>query len=91
VPSSTAVQASDSRALRGSRPAVGGDLVWLRVARVPVQARDRLTPVFAELHLPSCTIAFGHTQTAQLFNNAARAADNHTVIIEFRVDDVDKE
>jgi predicted enzyme related to lactoylglutathione lyase len=26
-----------------------------------------------------------------LFNNAARPADNHTVIIEFRVDDVDKE
>jgi predicted enzyme related to lactoylglutathione lyase len=51
----------------------------------------RLAPVFAELHLPSCTIAFGHAQTAQLFKNAARPADNHTVIIEFRVDDVDKE
>ena len=49
----------------------------------------RYTPVFAELHLPSCTIAFGHAQTAQLFNNAARPADNPTVIIEFRVDDVD--
>ncbi len=48
-------------------------------------------PVFAELRLPSCTIAFGQTQTAQLFNNSARPADNHTVIIEFRVDDVDKE
>ena len=48
-------------------------------------------PVFAELHLPSCTIAFGQTQTAQLFNNAARPADNHTVIIEFVVDDVDSE
>jgi predicted enzyme related to lactoylglutathione lyase len=48
-------------------------------------------PVFAEVHLPSCTIAFGHTQTAQLFNNSARPADNHTVIIEFLVDDVDKE
>jgi predicted enzyme related to lactoylglutathione lyase len=48
-------------------------------------------PVFAELHLPSCTIAFGHTQTAQLFNDAARPADNHTVIIEFVVDDVDGE
>src|SRR5205823_14798752 len=42
-------------------------------------------------NLPSCTIAFGHTQTAQLFNNSARPADNHTVIIEFLVDDVDKE
>ena len=51
----------------------------------------RYGPVFAELQLPSCTIAFGHAQTAQLFNNAARPADNHTVIIEFRVDDVDKE
>ena len=51
----------------------------------------RPTPVFAELHLPSCTIAFGHAQTAQLFKNAAHPADNHTVIIEFRVDDVDKE
>ena len=49
----------------------------------------RPAPVFAELHLPSCTIAFGHTQTAQLFNNSARPADNHTVIIEFLVDDVD--
>jgi catechol 2,3-dioxygenase-like lactoylglutathione lyase family enzyme len=51
----------------------------------------RPAPVFAELHLPSCTIAFGHTQTAQLFNNSARPADNHTVIIEFLVDDVDSE
>jgi predicted enzyme related to lactoylglutathione lyase len=51
----------------------------------------RPAPVFAELHLPSCTIAFGQAQTAQLFKNAARPADNHTVIIEFRVDDVDKE
>jgi predicted enzyme related to lactoylglutathione lyase len=48
-------------------------------------------PVFAELQLPSCTIAFGHTQTAQLFNNSARPADNHSVIIEFHVDDVDSE
>ena len=48
-------------------------------------------PVFAEVRLPSCTIAFGHTQTAQLFNNAARPADNHSVIIEFLVEDVDKE
>lgn len=30
-------------------------------------------------------------QTAQLFNNSARPADNHTVIIEFLVDDVDSE
>ena len=48
-------------------------------------------PVFAELQLPSCTIAFGHTQTAQLFTHSGWPADNHTVIIEFLVDDVDSE
>ena len=47
--------------------------------------------MFAEVHLPSCTIAFGHTQTAQLFNNSAWPGDNHTIIIEFFVDVVDKE
>ena len=52
---------------------------------------DWPAPVFAELRLPSATIAFGHAQTTRLFKDAARPADNHTVIIEFRVDDVDKE
>jgi catechol 2,3-dioxygenase-like lactoylglutathione lyase family enzyme len=52
----------------------------------------RYTPVFAELIMPSCTLAIGHTQTTQLFGeDSARPADNHTVIIEFRVDDVDRE
>jgi catechol 2,3-dioxygenase-like lactoylglutathione lyase family enzyme len=52
----------------------------------------RYTPVFAELILPSCTLAIGHTQTTQLFGeDSARPADNHTVIIEFRVGDVDSE
>jgi catechol 2,3-dioxygenase-like lactoylglutathione lyase family enzyme len=52
----------------------------------------RHTPVFAELFMPSCTLAIGHTQTTQLFGeDSARPADNHTVIIEFRVDDVDRE
>jgi catechol 2,3-dioxygenase-like lactoylglutathione lyase family enzyme len=52
----------------------------------------RYTPVFAELILPSCTLAIGHTQTTQLFGeDSARPADNHSVIIEFRVDDVDSE
>jgi predicted enzyme related to lactoylglutathione lyase len=59
-----------------------------RVTGVPA---TWLAPVFAEVQLPSGTIAFGHTQTAQLFNNSARPADNHSVIIEFLVDDVDKE
>jgi predicted enzyme related to lactoylglutathione lyase len=51
----------------------------------------RPAPVFAELRLPSSTIAFGHAQTAQLFRDGAHPADNHSVIIEFLVDDVDKE
>ncbi len=52
----------------------------------------RSTPVFAELIMPSCTLAFGHTQTTQLFGkNSARPADNHSVIVEFLVDDVDSE
>ena len=38
-------------------------------------------PVFAEVRLPSCTIAFGHTQTAELFNNSARPTKNHSGII----------
>jgi catechol 2,3-dioxygenase-like lactoylglutathione lyase family enzyme len=55
-------------------------------------AAVRYTPVFAELNMPSCILAIGHTQTTQLFGtDSARPADNHTVIIEFRVDDVDSE
>lgn len=55
-------------------------------------AAVRYTPVFAELKMPSCTLAIGHTQTTQLFGtDSARAADNHTLIIEFRVEDVDRE
>jgi predicted enzyme related to lactoylglutathione lyase len=53
---------------------------------------ERPAPVFAELVVPSCTLAIGHSQTAQLFGDgSAVAADNHTVIIEFRVQDVDAE
>jgi catechol 2,3-dioxygenase-like lactoylglutathione lyase family enzyme len=52
----------------------------------------RYPPVFAELALPSFTLAIGHTQTTQLFGeDSARPADNHSVIIEFKVDDVDGE
>ncbi len=41
--------------------------------------------------MPSCTLAIGHTQTTRLFGeDSARPADNHTVIIEFRVGDVDE-
>jgi predicted enzyme related to lactoylglutathione lyase len=53
---------------------------------------ERPAPVFAELVVPSCTLAIGHTQTAQLFGaGSVVAASNHTVIIEFRVDDVEAE
>ena len=52
----------------------------------------RPAPVFAELVLPSATLAIGDSQTVQLFGaGSAHAADNHTVIIEFQVDDVDIE
>jgi len=47
---------------------------------------------FAELQTPSCTLAIASTRTMALFGaGAARPADNHTAIIEFRVDDVDEE
>ncbi|CAA9423303.1 MAG: FIG00793260: hypothetical protein [uncultured Rubrobacteraceae bacterium] len=50
------------------------------------------TEDFAEVVTPSCTLAIGQTRTVRLFGEgAARPADNHTAIVEFRVDDVDKE
>jgi predicted enzyme related to lactoylglutathione lyase len=53
---------------------------------------ERPAPPFAELVLPSATLAIGHSQTVGLFGaGSARAAANHSVIIEFRVDDVDAE
>ncbi|MFD1884920.1 VOC family protein [Paenibacillus wenxiniae] len=53
---------------------------------------ERLAPVFAELVLPSCTLAIGHAQTAQLFGvDSVIAASNRTVILEFRVDDIEVE
>jgi catechol 2,3-dioxygenase-like lactoylglutathione lyase family enzyme len=53
---------------------------------------ERPAPVFAEFVLPSGTLAIGHSQTVQLFGaGSARAAANHSVIIEFRVDNVDAE
>lgn len=49
------------------------------------------TDDFAELHTPSATLAIGSTRTLQLFGGErlAKAADNHSAILEFRVDDVD--
>jgi predicted enzyme related to lactoylglutathione lyase len=45
---------------------------------------------FAELRTGAGTLAIGSVRTVPLFApGAARAADNHSVIIEFLVDDVD--
>jgi predicted enzyme related to lactoylglutathione lyase len=50
------------------------------------------TDDFAELVTPACTLAIGSKRTMEMFGaGAARPADNHTAIIEFHVDDVDKE
>ncbi len=48
------------------------------------------TQDFAELATPSCTIAMAHRRTVDRFAaGAAHPADNHSVILEFRVRDVD--
>ncbi|QMU78635.1 VOC family protein [Streptacidiphilus sp. PB12-B1b] len=49
------------------------------------------TEDFAELTTPRATLAIGSTRTVPLFApGSARPADNHSVIIEFLVDDVDR-
>lgn len=53
---------------------------------------ERPAPVFAELVVPSCTLAIGHSQTTQLFGtDSAVSANNRTVIIEFQIDNVEAE
>ena len=48
------------------------------------------TEDFAELRATGGTLAIGSTRTARLFApGSVRPADNHSVIIEFLVDDVD--
>jgi catechol 2,3-dioxygenase-like lactoylglutathione lyase family enzyme len=50
-----------------------------------------LTEDFAEINTNSATLAIGSTRTVPLFApGAARPADNHSVIIEFLVEDVDR-
>ena len=50
------------------------------------------TEDFAELASSSCILAIAGKRTMEMFGaSAAHPADNHTVIIEFRVNDVDKE
>ncbi|MFE3188298.1 VOC family protein [Nocardia sp. NPDC059240] len=60
--------------------------------RVTGVAAVRFTPDFAEINTAAGTLAIGSTRTVPLFaEGSARPADNHTAIIEFRVDDVDAE
>ncbi|MFF1476650.1 VOC family protein [Streptomyces sp. NPDC058301] len=48
------------------------------------------TEDFAELRTATATLAIGSTRTVSMFApGAARPADNRSVILEFRVDDVD--
>jgi uncharacterized glyoxalase superfamily protein PhnB len=50
------------------------------------------TEDFAELATPACTLAIASERTMVLFGaGAAHSADNHSAILEFRVEDVDKE
>ncbi|OLT16059.1 glyoxalase [Actinomadura sp. CNU-125] len=49
------------------------------------------TEDFAEIRTPAATLAIAGTRTVPLFApGSARPADNHSVIVEFRVDDVDR-
>jgi len=50
----------------------------------------RYTPDFAELKTRTATLAIGSTRTLQFFggDNVAQPAQNRSVIIEFKVDDV---
>ncbi|QMU70023.1 VOC family protein [Streptacidiphilus sp. P02-A3a] len=49
------------------------------------------TEDFAELRTASGTVAIAHTRTVALFAaGSSRPADNHSVVIEFLVDDVDR-
>ncbi|TEB40705.1 VOC family protein, partial [Flavobacterium circumlabens] len=51
------------------------------------------TPDFAELKTPTTTLAIGSTKTLVFFggDDVAKPAQNSSVIIEFRVADVEKE
>jgi predicted enzyme related to lactoylglutathione lyase len=50
------------------------------------------TDDFAEVKTRSCTLAIAHERTMKLFaEGAAKSADNRSVIIELRVEDVDAE
>jgi len=59
-----------------------------KVTGIPV---IQYTEDFAELRTPKATLAIGSTRTLALFGGTdiARPAENHSVIIEFMVEDVD--
>lgn len=60
-----------------------------QIAGIPVKM---FTEDFGELKTPACTLAIGSARTLRFFGgDIARPADNHTVIIEFRVENVDAE
>ena len=59
--------------------------------KVTGMAANRLSEDFAEFTTAGGTLAIGSTRTVPLFApGAASPADNHSVIIEFLVDDVDR-
>ncbi|MGN8027092.1 VOC family protein [Microbacterium sp. 22242] len=52
---------------------------------------ERVHPLFAELRTPSGTLAIASTSTVPLLGNgAAEAGANRSVVLDFRVDDVDR-
>lgn len=56
------------------------------------QRANWLAPVFAEIVTPAATLAIGGVETVALFSEgSAEPAANRTAIIEFMVDDVDRE
>jgi predicted enzyme related to lactoylglutathione lyase len=59
--------------------------------RVTGIAATRYTEDFAEFRTPAAVLAIGSTRTLQLFggDSVASPAANRSVILEFRVDDVD--
>lgn len=63
---------------------------YKHVTEMPVV---QYTPDFAELKTKSATLAIGSTNTLQFFggDGVAKAAQNRSAIIEFKVDDVEKD
>jgi len=88
----------DPQALIDAEPVASIRIITDDVARLAdfyekatgVQA-SRPSEDFAEIRTARATIAIGSTRTVALFApGAARPAGNHSVIIEFLVDDVDR-